>query len=121
MRWSWKFAFITVVVLAVEILIALFVHDAFVRPFLGDVLVVILLYAACRTILKTTSLNVLIGVVAFAFLVELLQFLHLADKLNLADHSVGKIILGSTFDALDLLAYVLGGIGAYFIGKRIGD
>ena len=30
--------------LAIEVLIALYVHDDFVRPYLGDVLVVVVLY-----------------------------------------------------------------------------
>lgn len=117
MRWNWKYAFITAVIFLIEVCIALYVRDAFIRPFLGDVLVIILLYAAFRTIFKASSLKVIVGVVSFAFVVEFLQYFHLADKLNLADHSVGQIILGSTFDPLDLLAYFLGGIGSYFFGK----
>ena len=34
----------TIVLFFVEVLIALFVHDGIIRPFLGDVLVVILIY-----------------------------------------------------------------------------
>lgn len=103
-------------ILALEILIALYVHDTFVRPFLGDVLVVVLLYAGFRTILKTAASKVLIGVVCFAFFVEFLQFINFADTLAIADHSVGEIILGSTFD---LLAYLLGGVVAYFFGRMM--
>ena len=36
--------------LLIEVLIALFVHDAFVRPFIGDVLVVAVLYCLVRII-----------------------------------------------------------------------
>ena len=32
------------ILLAIEVLIALFVHDRFVRPYLGDVIVVIVVY-----------------------------------------------------------------------------
>ena len=38
------------VLLGIEILIALFVHDEFIRPYIGDVLAVIVLYAAVRII-----------------------------------------------------------------------
>jgi len=34
--------------LLIEILIALFVHDEFIRPYVGDALVVIVLYCECR-------------------------------------------------------------------------
>jgi hypothetical protein len=40
MRWNWKYAFISLVILVLEICIALFVHDRFIRPFFGDVLAV---------------------------------------------------------------------------------
>lgn len=40
-----------IVLLAVEIFIALFVHDSVVRPYIGDVLVVIVLYFFVRIFL----------------------------------------------------------------------
>lgn len=36
--------------LLLEALIAVFVHDRFVRPYLGDVLVVVLLYCLARAV-----------------------------------------------------------------------
>ena len=38
----------TLVLLAIEVLIALFVHDSFVRPYVGDMLVVVVIYAFVR-------------------------------------------------------------------------
>ena len=38
------YAIATVILLLTEVLIALYVHDAFVRPYIGDVLVVIVIY-----------------------------------------------------------------------------
>lgn len=117
MRWSWKYAFFTLLLLGIEVLIALFVRDNFVRPFLGDVLVVVLLYAACRTILKSASITLVFGVVLFACIIEFAQYFQLSEKLNLEDHSIGQIILGSTFDPLDLLAYFLGGGLSYLLSS----
>ena len=39
---------LTFVLLAVEVLIALFVHDNFIRPYIGDVLVTVLVCAFLR-------------------------------------------------------------------------
>jgi DNA integrity scanning protein DisA with diadenylate cyclase activity len=103
--------------LGIEVLIERFVHNNFVRLFLGDVLVVVLLYAACRTILKSSSIKIVFGAVLFAFLIEFAQYLQLSEKLNLAPHSIGQIILGSTFDPLDLLAYFLGGGASYLLSS----
>ena len=37
------YAIATVILLLIEVLIAIYVHDAFVRPYIGDVLVVIVI------------------------------------------------------------------------------
>ena len=42
------YAIATVILLLTEVLIALYVHDAFVRPYIGDVLVVIVIYTFIR-------------------------------------------------------------------------
>ena len=42
------YAIATVILLLIEVLIALYVHDAFVRPYIGDVLVVIVIYTFIR-------------------------------------------------------------------------
>ena len=48
MRWGYALA--ALVLFAVEVVIALFVRDAFVRPYLGDVLAVMLVYAVLRAV-----------------------------------------------------------------------
>ena len=42
------YAAATVLLVITEVLIALYVHDDFVRPYVGDVLVVIAVYCAVR-------------------------------------------------------------------------
>lgn len=44
------YAIATVILLLTEVLIALYVHDAFVRPYIGDVLVVIVIYYVYKNI-----------------------------------------------------------------------
>jgi hypothetical protein len=118
MRWNWKYAFISLVILVLEICIALFVHDRFIRPFFGDVLAVALVYTSLRTILKAKALYVLIGVFIFACSLEFLQYLQIAKSFGLDDYKVLKIILGSTFDWWDILAYFLGCLGIYFLDRK---
>ena len=48
------------ILLVVEVLIALFVNDQFVRPYLGDVLAVVLVYASLRAV---TPMGVYTGTV----------------------------------------------------------
>lgn len=95
--------------LAVEVCIALFVHDAFVRPYLGDVLVIVLLYCLGRGVLGIRGKWLIPGVTALGVLAEGLQYFHLADRLGLVAASPLRVILGSTFDWADLLCYLAGG------------
>jgi len=45
------------------------VQDDFIRPYLGDFLVVILIYAALRTFWNAKKITIAIGVLLFAYLV----------------------------------------------------
>lgn len=107
-------------ILATEICIALFVHDAFVRPYVGDLLVTVLLCCLCRAIFP--GFAPALPVFLFAVAVEVGQWLGLTERLGL-EGSVLGIILGSTFDWKDILCYGLGCLlfaGAELLGKLRG-
>jgi hypothetical protein len=93
-----------------EFCIAVFVRDQFVRPFVGDVLVIWLVYAFVRTFYKGPPTLIAWAVFVFACLVELGQYFELASILHLQDSKIARIIIGSTFDWRDLLAYFIGTI-----------
>ena len=62
-------------ILCIEILIGVYVRDAFVRPYVGDVLVVVLIYCLIR-IIKPMGVKLMpLYVFAFACGVELLQLI----------------------------------------------
>lgn len=103
-------------VLVTEILIALFVHDSFVRPYLGDVLAVICVYFAARIILVNKPRFLSIFVTIFAFLVEIIQLTNLSEIFGKG--SVFSIIVGGTFDLKDLLCYFVGGTACFFIDMK---
>ncbi|MCB0452618.1 MAG: DUF2809 domain-containing protein [Aequorivita sp.] len=90
-----------------EIAIAYFHFNAFIRGFLGDVLVILLMYSFLKIFIKNNVLKTAVSVLAFAYFVELLQLFKLAEKLNI--HSeILLTIIGSVFDVSDLAAYFLG-------------
>lgn len=99
---------LAILIFVIEILIALFVHDDFVRPYLGDVLVVILIYCILKSFLRLQVLTVAIFVLIFAFAVEFLQFINIVDKLGLEKSRIVTIIIGTSFSWIDLLSYVAG-------------
>lgn len=95
-------------IFVVEVLIAMFVHDDFVRPYLGDLLVVILIYAFARAFFEISVKAAAIGTLLFSFLVEFLQFLQIVDRLGLRGNKIARIVIGTSFSWEDLLMYVLG-------------
>jgi hypothetical protein len=108
-----------VVLFAVEVLIALFLRDRLVRPYGGDFLAVILVYAGLRVVCLRSSSRVL---AAWSFtigaMVELIQAIGVPSQLGLARHPILSVVVGSFFDWSDLLAYALGVIVVATIDER---
>jgi len=111
---------LTIILLFVEICIALFINDKFIRPYLGDFLVVILLYFFARTFFNITIFQAATLVLLFAFFIELLQFINFVSVIGLQDSNIASTILGHSFSWLDIFAYVLG-IGFVLVCERINN
>jgi hypothetical protein len=103
-----KYLTAAVLLLLVEVFIALRVRDAWVRPYGGDVLVVILLYCLVRSFLKVPVVATALGVLAFSFVVEILQYFHFVDRVGLRGNRFAVVVIGSSFEWLDLVSYTLG-------------
>jgi hypothetical protein len=108
LRFSPRFLLYTILFFIIEVLIALYVHDDFIRPYVGDYLVVMLIYCAVRTFIKADTLRIAIGVLLFAYLVEVLQYFRIVDRLGLSGNQLAKTVIGYGFEWLDILAYTLG-------------
>lgn len=92
------------VVLAAEVLIGVFVRDDFIRPYVGDILVTVLLCCLCRCV-KPEGMPLLpVWVLLFSVLVECAQLI----EIPALDGTLLGIILGSTFDVADLVCYAVG-------------
>jgi hypothetical protein len=111
---------ITVCLFAIEVLIALYVDDSFVRPYLGDVLVVILIYSFIKSFLDLSVGGVALAVLLFSFFIEFLQYLNFVEMLGLTEGRLANIIFGNSFSWLDILAYCSGIVLILFIEKFIG-
>jgi hypothetical protein len=99
---------ITVALFLIEVFIALYVRDRFVRPYLGDFLVVILIYAFLKSFLNIRPITAAIIVLIFSFTIEFLQYFKLVEILGLQDSELARVILGTSYHWLDLVAYFLG-------------
>lgn len=104
--------------LAIEIYIAMYINDAIIRPFIGDMLVVILLYCLVSAFAKANPSKIALSVLFFAYTIEGMQAISFINVLGLSNHTLAKTILGTTFDWKDILAYSLG-IGVIFIFEKL--
>jgi hypothetical protein len=103
-----KYFYTTILLFLVEVFIGVFVHDSFIRPFCGDVLVVILIYCFIKSLWKIRPNVAIAAVFIFACIVEGLQYLNIIDILGIRQYKLIVIILGSSFDWNDILAYFTG-------------
>jgi hypothetical protein len=99
---------IALVIFVIEVLIALYVRDRIIRPYGGDVLVVIMIYCFIRTYFDASAFKVAMFVLAFAFTLEILQYFQIIDFLGLRHNKLARIVIGTKFEWLDLVAYVAG-------------
>ena len=113
------YAAVFCVLFALEVCIGLFAHDGFVRPYIGDVLVTILICCLCRTVVPNAVPALPIYVFAFAALVEVAQYFDIVKLLGLENHSFISTIVGRTFSSIDLLCYGVGCIIFWSIEKTV--
>lgn len=103
----------------IEVLIAIFVHDNFIRPYFGDFLVVALIYSSIKSILKSDTTVTAIAVLLFSFLIEVLQYLNFIKWVGLDNSEIAGIVLGTSFAWFDIVAYSLGIITILGIEKAL--
>ena len=106
----------TTVLLIIEILIGMYAKG-WIRNYLGDVLVVVLIYFLCRTISLERPAKWFIlptVILIFAFIVEFLQLWGFCDRLGIKNNLV-RIIVGTGFSKADLICYCIGMLPCYVI------
>jgi len=114
-----KYFLLTILIFVIEVLIALFLHDKIIRPYIGDVLVVILIYCFIKAFIKLSVYKVAIFVLLFSFCIEFLQYLHIIEKLGLQNSKIAKTVIGTSFAWIDLVCYVTGVIIILVFEKRL--
>ncbi|ATY31280.1 ribosomal maturation YjgA family protein [Sphingomonas psychrotolerans] len=110
MRFHRGYALLTLGLLLIEIGIALFVRDRFVRPYLGDTLAVILVYTALRAAFRIEVIPAAAIAFLIAAVIELGQLLRVLDWLGLQGNPIARTVLGYGFEWRDFLAYAAGAL-----------
>ncbi|QBZ98276.1 ribosomal maturation YjgA family protein [Flavobacterium sangjuense] len=121
-KFDLKYFALTISLFIIETLIALYVHDNFVRPYFGDVLVVILIYCFVKSFFKLKVLTAALFVLLFSFAIEFLQYLNIVEKLELQHSKIARTVIGTSFSWEDIISYVAGILIVisieYFISKK---
>lgn len=97
-----------VLLLFIEISIALWVRDDFVRPYMGDVLVTVLLCCLVRILFVRKPRLLPVYVFIFSVLSEAAQYFDAVAWLGLADNRLLSTMMGRTFSWADLICYAVG-------------
>jgi hypothetical protein len=117
LKFNKNYLFLTIILFSIEILIALFVKDSLIRPFVGDVLVVCLIYCFLRIFLNFSVWKIALGVLVFACLIEISQYFDFVKLIGFENNRVISIMLGRTFEWSDFAAYFAGFLLILFFEK----
>lgn len=110
------FGAVLILLLTVEVFIGMYA-TGWVRNYLGDVLVVILLYALVRLVSPEKPAKWYIlptGILVFAFIVEFLQLWGFCDRFGITNRLL-RIIIGTGFSTVDLVSYTIGILPCYVV------
>ena len=94
-------------ILIIEVIIALYIHDNFIRPYVGDILAIICIYFLAKTVFLEKIKNLSLYILLFSIMVEFIQYFQIFNNLTKKNYIL-KIILGSTFDVKDIICYIIG-------------
>ena len=112
---------ITVFTFLIEVIIALFINDKIIRPFVGDILVVVFMYYFIKAFINTKTINIAIFTLIFSFIIEILQYFKFVEIIGLGHNKAARIIIGTSFSWIDLLCYFIGFILLFFIDKELNN
>lgn len=110
MKINIKYLIAFIIVFLIEVVIALFINDRIIRPYIGDILVIILMYTFIRIFIKGEIRILSIYLFVFATTVEVMQYINILELIGLQNNRMLSVIFGSTFDIKDILCYLIGSI-----------
>lgn len=112
------YALLFFAVFVLEVLIALFVNDSFIRPFGGDILVTVLLCLFVRALFPVKTKLLPVYVFLFAVAVEICQYFDVVKLLGFENNVLISTIVGRSYSFIDIICYGVGCV-AFFIIEQI--
>lgn len=118
LKFSLKYLLLTLFIFLVEVSIATILKDIFfVRAYLGDVIVVMLLYTFVKSFVEVNDQKLILGILLFSFLIEFAQYFNIAERLGFRRGSLMYIVIGNSFSWIDILCYAVGCLFLYIFLK----
>lgn len=114
MTYKTSFLLLSLCLFVIEVSIALYATNTFIRNFFGDFLVVILIYSAVKSLFHIKPMHLAIAVFIFATILELMQLIHIVDILKI-DNKILRIAIGNSFSVYDLLMYLMGCVTIFIV------
>ncbi|MBK7468202.1 MAG: DUF2809 domain-containing protein [Saprospiraceae bacterium] len=108
LKFNSRYFVLAILILIIEISIAIYVHDSFIRPYIGDLLVVIFIYCFLKSFVSLSTSNAALYVLLFSYFVEALQYFRIVQILGFQRNNLARIIIGTSFDWKDILMYTIG-------------
>lgn len=106
------------ILFVLEVLIALFARDDFIRPYAGDILVSIAICCFIRGVFFVRSPFLSLYVFMFASVVEIGQYFDYVSLFGIGHIPFFKVLLGATFSVGDLICYAFG-CAFFFVSENI--
>lgn len=120
MKFNLKYLMIAIFLFLIEVLIATKLKDFFfIRAYLGDVFVVMLIYYFVLALIDFNKTKLIIGIFIFSCLIEFAQYFHFAEVLGFRDNKIMMIVLGNSFSWIDILCYAAGCLLLYLFEVQI--
>ncbi|WP_160138174.1 DUF2809 domain-containing protein [Chryseobacterium sp. c4a] len=120
-KFSLKYLLLSIFIFLIEVLIATKLKDIFfVRAYLGDVIVVMLLYTLVKSFFKVNNEKLILGILIFSCCIEVAQYFKIAEILGFPEGSLMYIVVGNSFSWIDILCYAAGCL-LLFIWAKINN
>ncbi|ASW75282.1 hypothetical protein IQ37_19090 [Chryseobacterium piperi] len=117
-QFNLKYCILTVLLFLTEVIIATVLKDVFfIRAYLGDVIVVMLLYTFVKSFMVIDRTKLILGVFIFSCLIEWAQYFNIAEKIGFQKGSLMYIVIGNSFSWIDIICYAICCLLLYAIVK----
>ena len=114
------YGIIFVSLMIIEVLIAMYSHNTFIRHYVGDVLVVAVIYCFVRIFFPNKIKFLLLYIFIFSVMVELMQLFGIAQYIS-GENKLLRIVFGTAYDFKDIICYAVGGVITGVVEKAVSS